>query len=73
MNYEVYRRLFGDLLDDFKNEVISHYDFVGQLDEFCQSAVEAIGEDTWRYWLNIRSDYVALEKFNCNENQLVLF
>ncbi|MBO0477888.1 hypothetical protein DOK76_12470 [Vagococcus sp. DIV0080] len=73
MNYEFYKSLFNELLDDFKSELISHDEFTKQLDEFGQSAVEAIGEDTWRYWLNIRSDYVALEKFNCNENQLMLF
>lgn len=71
--YDIYKELFAELLENFENEEISHADFVEQLDEFSQMAVEAVGEDTWRYWLKIRPDYVAYKRFNCNENQIVLF
>lgn len=70
---KIYWNEFYDLVEKFENEEISHDEFVGELSEYEEHAVDVIGEDTYIYWLNIKSDYVALKKFNRNKNQIALF
>ncbi len=64
---------FYDLIDQFENENISHDDFISELNEYEEYAVDSIGEEVFNYWLNIKSDYIALKKFNRNKNQIALF
>lgn len=70
---KLYWNEFYDLVEKFENENISHDEFVGELSEYEEHAVDAVGEDTYNYWLNIKSDYIALKKFNRNKNQIALF
>lgn len=70
---KLYWNEFYDLVEKFENEEISHDDFISELNEYEEYAVDSIGEDTYNYWLNIKSDYTALKKFNRNKNQIALF
>ncbi|MDR2277952.1 hypothetical protein ACODHD_01800 [Vagococcus fluvialis] len=70
---KIYWNEFYDLVEKFENEEINHDEFISELNEYEEYAVDSIGEDTYNYWLNINSDYVALKKFNRNENQIALF
>ncbi|MEQ7217812.1 hypothetical protein ABQD64_05220 [Vagococcus fluvialis] len=70
---KIYWNEFYDLVDKFENEEINHDEFVGELSEYEEHAIDAISEDTYNYWLNIKSDYIALKKFNRNKNQIALF
>lgn len=70
---KVYWNEFYDLVEKFENEEISHDDFVGELSEYEEHAVDSVGEEVFNYWLNIKSDYIALKKFNRNKNQIALF
>lgn len=70
---KVYWNEFYDLVEKFENEEISHDDFISELNDYEEYAVDAVGEDTFNYWLNIKSDYIALKKFNRNKNQIALF
>lgn len=66
-------KLYWNVFYKFENEEISHDEFISELNEYEEHAVDAVGEDTYNYWLNIKSDYIALKKFNRNKNQIVLF
>ncbi|MDT2781375.1 hypothetical protein P7H41_05305 [Vagococcus fluvialis] len=70
---KLYWNEFYDLVEKFENEEINHDEFVGELSEYEEHAIDAISEDTYNYWLNIKSDYIALKKFNRNKNQIALF
>ena len=70
---KVYWNEFYDLVEKFENEEISHDDFISELNEYEEYAVDSIGEEVFNYWLNIKSDYIALKKFNRNKNQIALF
>ncbi|MBO0486320.1 hypothetical protein ACQUEF_01600 [Vagococcus fluvialis] len=70
---KIYWNEFYDLVEKFENEDISHDEFISELNEYEEHAVDAVGEDTYNYWLNIKSDYTALKKFNRNKNQIALF
>ncbi|MDT2747081.1 hypothetical protein [Vagococcus fluvialis] len=70
---KIYWNEFYDLVEKFENEEINHDEFISELNEYEEYAVDSIGEDIYNYWLNINSDYVALKKFNRNENQIALF
>lgn len=70
---KLYWNEFYDLVEKFENEEISHDGFISELNEYEEYAVDSIGEDTYNYWLNIKSDYTALKKFNRNKNQITLF
>ncbi|MBO0419116.1 hypothetical protein JZO80_02995 [Vagococcus fluvialis] len=69
----MYWNEFYDLVEKFENEEINHDEFISGLNEYEEYAVDSIGEDTYNYWLNIKSDYIALKKFNRNKNQIALF
>ncbi|OTP29541.1 hypothetical protein A5798_002709 [Enterococcus sp. 6C8_DIV0013] len=70
---KMYWNEFYDLVEKFENEEINHDEFISGLNEYEEYAVDSIGEDTYNYWLNIKSDYIALKKFNRNKNQIALF
>lgn len=70
---KLYWNEFYDLVDKFENEEINHDEFISELNEYEEYAVDSIGEEVFNYWLNIKSDYIALKKFNRNKNQIVLF
>ncbi|NKC67169.1 hypothetical protein [Vagococcus fluvialis] len=70
---KVYWNEFYDLVEKFENEEINHDEFISELNEYEEYAIDAISEDTYNYWLNIKSDYIALKKFNRNKNQITLF
>ncbi|MDT2829777.1 hypothetical protein P7H62_02445 [Vagococcus carniphilus] len=70
---KVYWNEFYDLVEKFENEEINHDDFISELNEYEEYAVDSVGEATYNYWLNIKLDYVALKKFNRSENQIALF
>lgn len=70
---KLYWNEFYDLVEKFENEIISHDEFISELNDYEEYAVDAVGEDTYNYWLNIKSDYIALKKFNRNKNQIALF
>lgn len=70
---KVYWNEFYDLVEKFENEEINHDEFISELNEYEERAVDAVGEDTYNYWLNIKSDYIALKNFNKNKNQIALF
>lgn len=71
--FDIYRREFYDLVERFGNEEIDYDEFIDKIENASQFAVESIGEETYNYWLNIKSDYIALKKFNRNKNQIALF
>ncbi|MBO0486056.1 hypothetical protein [Vagococcus fluvialis] len=70
---KVYWNEFYDLVEKFENEEISHDEFIRELNDYEEHAVDSVGEATYNYWLNIESDYIALKKFNRNKNQIALF
>lgn len=70
---KLYWNEFYDLVDKFENEEINHDEFISELNEYEEYAVDSIGEEVFNYWLNIKSDYIALKKFNRNKNQIALF
>lgn len=70
---KVYWNEFYDLVEKFENEEINHDEFIGELNEYEEHAVDSVGEATYNYWLHIKSDYVALKKFSRNKNQIALF
>ncbi|WP_270312007.1 hypothetical protein [Vagococcus fluvialis] len=70
---KLYWNEFYNLVEKFENEVISHDEFIRELNDYEEHAVDSVGEATYNYWLNIKSDYIALKKFNRNENQIALF
>lgn len=70
---KVYWNDFYDLVDKFENEEINHDEFISELNEYEEYAIDSIGEEVFNYWLNIKSDYIALKKFNRNKNQIALF
>lgn len=70
---KVYWNEFYDLVEKFENEEINHAEFISELNEYEEYAIDAISEDIYNYWLNIKSDYIALNKFNRNKNQIALF
>ena len=70
---KLYWNEFYDLVEKFENEEISHDGFISELNEYEEHAVDSVGEDTYNYWWNIKSDYIALKKFNRNKNQIALF
>lgn len=67
---KVYWNEFYDLVEKFENEEINHDEFISELNEYEEHAV---GEEVFNYWINIKSDYIALKKFNRNKNQIALF
>lgn len=70
---KIYWNEFYDLVDKFENEEINHAEFISELNEYEEYAVDSVGEETYNYWMNIKSDYIALKKFNRNKNQITLF
>ena len=70
---KLYWNEFYDLVDKFENEEINHDEFISELNEYEEYAVDSIGEEVFNYWLNIKSDFIALKKFNRNKNQIALF
>lgn len=70
---KLYWNEFYDLVEKFENEEISHESFISELNEYEEHAVDAVGEEVFNYWINIKSDYIALMKFNRNKNQIALF
>lgn len=70
---KIYWNEFYDLVEKFENEEINHAEFISELNEYEEYAIDSIGEEVFNYWLNIKSDYIALKKFNKNKNQIVLF
>lgn len=70
---KLYWNEFYDLVEKFENEEISHDRFINELNEYEEYAVDSVGEEVFNYWLHIKSDYVALKKFNRNKNQIALF
>lgn len=70
---KLYWNEFYDLVDKFENEEINHDEFISELNEYEEYAIDSIGEEVFNYWLNIKSDYIALKKFNRNKNQIALF
>lgn len=70
---KLYWNEFYDLVDKFENEEINHDEFISELNEYEEYAVDSVGEGVFNYWLNIKSDYIALKKFNKNKNQIALF
>lgn len=70
---KLYSNEFYNLVETFENEEISHDEFISKLNDYEEYAADSIGEETYNYWLNIKSDYVVLKKFNKNKNQIVLF
>ena len=70
---KVYWNEFYDLVERFENEEVDYDEFIDILNEYEEHMVDAIGEEVYNYWLNIKPDYVALKKFNRNENQIALF
>lgn len=70
---KVYWNEFYNLIEKFENEEISHDDFIRELNNYEEYTIDAIGEEIFNYWLNIKSDYIALKKFNKNKNQIALF
>lgn len=73
LQVDVYRVLFEELVERFENEEINYDDFIDQLQNCSQLAVDSIGEESYNRWLNIKPDYIALKKFNRNKNQIALF
>lgn len=70
---KLYWNEFYDLVEKFENEEINHDEFIDKLNEYEEYAVDSVGEEVFNYWLNIKSDYIALKKFNKNKNQIALF
>lgn len=70
---KIYWNEFYNLVEKFENEEINHDEFIRELSDYEESAIDSIGEEVFNYWLNIKSDYVALKKFNRNKNQIALF
>lgn len=70
---KLYWNEFYDLVEKFENEEINHAEFISELNEYEEHAVDSVGEEVFNYWLNIKSDYIALKKFNRNKNQIALF
>ena len=70
---KLYWNEFYDLVEKFENEEINHDEFISELNEYEEYAVDSVGEEVFNYWLNIKSDYIALKKFNRNKNQIALF
>lgn len=70
---KVYWNEFYDLVEKFENEEINHDEFIAKINEYEEYAVDSVGEEVFNYWLNIKSDYIALKKFNKNKNQIALF
>lgn len=70
---KLYWNEFYDLVEKFENEEINHDEFTAKLNDYEEYAVDSIGEEVFNYWLNIKSDYIALKKFSKNKNQIALF
>ena len=70
---KLYWNEFYDLVEKFENEEINHADFISELNEYEEHAVDSVGEEVFNYRLNIKSDYIALKNFNRNKNQIALF
>ena len=70
---KLYWNEFYDLVEKFENEEINHAEFISELNEYEEHAVDSVGEEVFNYWLNIKSDYIALKNFNRNKNQIALF
>lgn len=70
---KLYWNEFYDLVEKFENEEINHAEFISELNEYEEHSVDAVGEEVFNYWINIKSDYIALKKFNRNKNQITLF